>query len=305
MFRYLILPSLLAVLLIPDWASAFFRRRSATNPVAMPVRPVQYCPPVYPQPLPCPPMFAPAPAVCCPPAAVTSSTPKVVPERMATPKATTPETPTPVTPKVERPVEPVVPRIPNEESQLPTPRPVEPKAIVPAPPITPVVGGNDNIPPIGVPPTPPALPKLSFPPAGEPRLEPTVPERTPNPAPKSDTGGLPKMELPSLDNPPLAVPKAVEVKSSPLSGGRKELPYELFPVAGAVSGLDAKRAVTFHNFSGRDLLLTIDGKTVTLPAKHTLAGTVGEKFKLQIGAREEFEVTVPAGAPGAEVVLRK
>jgi hypothetical protein len=337
MFRYLVLPTLVALLLVPDWASAFFRRR-ATPAVVVPAQKVQYT--YVPQ---CPPMFA-APVPCCPPAVVAPAkvmpaAPQVVPERMATPKPVAPDvvkptptpapttTPTPVpnpttipipTPapnlKPEKLVEPKPPSvIPNRESKLlPEPAPVET--------IKPVAAVEEKLPPISVPLTPvpvakdpvvpqpveaaPALPKLTFDPIP---AKDVTPEEKPTPVKPDNV--LPKLELPSLDlpaAPPLAVPKAVEVKSSPINAEKNAVAFEMFPVDGAVpANPGEKRIVTFYNFSGRDLLLTIDGKAYTLPAKHTVEGKLGTQFKMQIGIGEVQEMKVPMSAAGVDVVLKK
>jgi hypothetical protein len=322
MFRHLILPTLVAILLIPDWASAFFRRKPTVCPPVV-AQKVQYPVPVYVAP-PCPPMFL-APPVCCPPAAVAPApdttkpaAPQVVPERMAPPKAVAPDTTKgdpskPLDqPKPEKPVEPKLPSV--------VPSPDTKRSPAPAAPMEPIkpVTSEEKLPPVSVPLNPPApapmLPKLSLPE--------TTPPPTPNPTPAKDSNpievkptpvapekALPKLELPNLDlpsAPPLAVPKEVEVKSSPIAAEKTPVAIELFPKDGAVPGDPSeKRIVTFHNFSGRDLILTIDGKSYTLPAKHTVEGKLNPQFTLRVGLGEEQDVKLPASAPGAEIVLKK
>lgn len=299
MFRYLVLPTLIALLLIPDWASAFFRRR-ATPAVVVPAQKVQYAYAPAPQ---CPPMFL-APVACCPPATVAPVAPQVVPERMATPKSVVPEavkpTPAPI-PTPEKLIEPKLPSVvPNGASRRPEAPPIK---SVPEITITPVVTAEVNLPPISVPLTPvPALPKLTLDPIPAKELAPEL-KVTPDAA-------LPAfVPLPAIDTsslPPLAVPREVEVKSSPIHAEKHSAAYEMFPVVGnAPVNPDEKRIVTFYNFSGRELMLTINGKTYNLPAKHTIEGKLGTQFKMRIGAGEDHEVNVPMSATGADVVLKK
>jgi len=317
MFRHLILPTLIAILLIPDWASAFFRRRTPPPCSAVPVQKVQFYPTAYSTP-PCPPMFL-APAVsCCPsamvapaPNSVKSTVPQVVPERMAVPNAIAPapeSTTPPVAPKVEKPIEPKPPSlIPSPDTKLPELAPAVPKITVET--IKPVTG-EEKLPPTEVPSAPP-LPKLTFDPVPTPAPTPTpAPAKDSNllPAPVSPDKVLPKMELPNLDlpsAPPLAIPKSIEVKSSPITE-EKAANIEIFPVDGVLpSDPNEKRLVTFRNFSGRDQVLTIDGKAYVLPAKHMVEGKLNPQFKLRVGTGEVQEMSMPASATGIEIVLKK
>lgn len=302
MFRQLALPVLLAVLLVPDWSGAY------CPPVPCGPPPVVYGP------VPCPPLFAPpvvyGPSVMmtaaadCPPAAATVEprTPTIVPERMKEqPKAD---------PKKEVRNDPPAP-----PKEFATPTPAEPKVepaaattSIPSPPPT---GAGEKIPPLPVPMNT-KLPPLEFPPSTEtnkplgtlPSLD--LPKAE---APKTDDKGKPT-PLPKFD---FAIPKAEEsveankptvAKASPLSAERVAV-VDVYPVDGpAPTTPKAKRAVGFINKSSRDVLLTIDGQLVTLPAKNVLRAELPAAFQWQIGGEKPRQMAVPDTAPGVDVVIR-
>ncbi len=297
MFRYLIVPVLMALLLVPDWAGAIGRRRPLFAPRAQPVAysyPVQYSQPVY---YPAPPAQIYPASVCMPccPAvpAVAPAKPTVVPERME---------PTPTKPKSNVQTEPLA----------------QPKAVEPDPSFKPAAGTVETVPamkdPIPVVPVPkpkepetipvsPALPSLKFDTKLEKKEEPKKEE-----LPKL---AFPKLELPSV--PPLAAPSPIEplptpstVKSSPLNEGYGRLKIERFPVDGtAPASPNTLRLVTFYNFSGRELTLTIAGKEVTVPSKHSVEARLPMTFQWQLGAVAQADGAIPLSAPGLDIVIGK
>jgi hypothetical protein len=309
MVRQLLVPALLALLLVPDWAAAY-------NPCVCPPPP---CQPVV--------IYGP-PVVCCPPTtgAVAPAGPTIVPERMAAPK----KQPAEAEPKKEvpakaeeyaapKPADPK-PEPKKEEAKKEEPRKEEPKKEEkPLPPL------GDKIPAPSVPPVPPVksdLPPFDLvPPIGDlPRPspekdEPVKPQpETPKPlppitpmkeAPKPPDKlpafdiDLPKPDLPAQ---PVEANKPVESKKVAV-GGERVSEVDVYARDGKPTG--AKRGVTFVNKSARDILLTVDGQTTTLPSKTVLTVDLPASFKWQIGAEPEREQTVPSGSSGVDVVIRK
>lgn len=308
MFRYLIVPVLMALLLVPDWAGAIGRRRPLFAQRAQPVAysyPVQYSQPVY---YPAPPVQSyPAYACtpCCPAVpAVAPAKPTVVPERMEQ---------TPTKPKSNVQTEPLA----------------QPKAIEPDPSFKPAAGTGETVPAMKDP-----IPVVPVPKPKEPEMIPVIPTLTPKeadplpalPSLKFDTKlekkeepkkeelpklAFPKLELPSV--PPLATPSPIEplptpstVKSSPLNEGFGRLKIERFPVDGtAPASPNTLRLVTFYNFSGRELTLTIAGKEVTVPSKHSVEAKLPTAFQWQLGAVAQADGAIPLSAPGLDIVIGK
>lgn len=283
-----------------------------------------YCPPVYYPPLPvvvcCPPLAC----VPCPPAVATvlpskptePKTPQIIPERM----------PEKEQPKKETKAEPPAP--PREFA---TPKPAEPTP-EPKADVTPVGGNVPPIPPPAVPMTPapkpkepeptaakPSLPAFEFPPppAELPKATDTIPPLplpTKTDAPKGEAkvgapGPLPAFDLDFPKGPPaqpVEANKPVVAKASPLSGGGREVTFDVYPVDGpAPASPAARRTIGFINKSDRDLLLTIDGQMVTLPSKNVLRAELPAAVRWQVGGGEERDLKVPPTAPGVDVVIRK
>ena len=158
-----------------------------------------------------------------------------------------------------------------------------------------------------------AKPETASPPkSGTPKLElPQVP--LPGKA-KGDDAKIPPL-IPRLSNPdvpPLTIPKVpVEPaskgdtstsKASPLTGAPG---VDVFPVAGPPpAGPTAKRTVGFFNHTDRDLKLTVEGDTVTLPRRHYVTAEVPATFAWKLDG-DERRTEIPAAAPGVEVVIRK
>src|SRR5262249_19639675 len=90
--------------------------------------------------------------------------------------------------------------------------------------------------------------------------------------PSSKNSALPPLTLPpdtpvvpdKVDKPATLPKETTESKSSPLNAAR-ELKVTVFPAIGATSA-NGLCKVGFYNHTNRDLALTIEGKTVTLPA---------------------------------------
>ncbi len=292
MVRQLLIPALLAVLCVPHWATAF-------DPCVCPP-PVVYshCPPVHG-------VIVYGPVVNCQPTTGTvlpDKGPTIVPERME-----------PKKPQVKA-EEPKTTPVKAEE-----PAPIKPVAVEPKPEVKQVVPPTERIPPPAVPPAPPSskpdLGKLDFdiPPIGD------VPLAKPQPAP-GDTPKKPadapkppeklpefNFDLPKVEGgggvaQPVEANKKTVVNSSPLSDKVSEV--DVYPRDGK-NIMAAKRGVTFVNKSARDILLTVDGQTVTLPSKTVMTADLPAAFKWQIGGEAERSEKVPDGSPGVDVVIRK
>lgn len=316
MVRHLLVPALLAVLILPDWATAF-------DPCVCPPPVVTYCPPVRG-------IVVYGPVVNCVPTAGTvapTQGPTIVPERMEPPKKpqVAAEPPKTVPVKAEEPEAPKpapLPAVKFEEAKPAEPmpvKPVEPKADPKQ--VVPPKTDSDRIPVPAVPPAPPAtkpdLGKLDFdiPPIGDvplakpqpaPSDAPKTPAAKPSDAPKTPEK-LPEFnfDLPKVDGgmaQPVEANKKTVANSSPLSDKPAEV--DVYTRDGK-NVLTAKRGVTFVNKSARDILLTVDGQTVTLPSKTVMTAELPAAFKWQIGGEPERSEKVPDGSPGVDVVIRK
>ncbi len=308
MFRYLVAPVLMALLLVPDWASALGRRRPIFAQRAQPVAtayPVQYAQPVYYPATPVqsyPVAQAPGCSPCCPAtASVAPAKPTVIPERME---------PAPA---------------PKPKSNVQSEPLAQPKAIEPEPSFKPA-SGTETLPamkdPIPVVPVPPvAKPK-------EPEIIPIIPTAKPKeielpalPPLKLDAEPkkieeLPKLDLPKLDLPsipPLIVPNPTpssgsqgRSQSSPLNAEPAKLKIDRYPLDGAApASPDSLRLVTFYNFSAAELTLTLAGKAVIVPGKHSVEARLPAKFDWKIGDAAQPEGDIPMTAPGLVVVIGK
>lgn len=291
-----------------------------------------YCPPPYHPPLPV--------VVCCPPVACVPCPPAVGVVGSATPKTTgEPKAPQIVPermPEKDQPKKETKADPPAAPREFATPKPAEPTPEPKSESKSDVTPAGGTVPPIPIPtpavpmtpkpkePEPaaakPALPAFEFtpPPAELPKAKDTVP---PLPIPPAKTDA-PKAEekvgapgpLPAFDidfpkpapAQPVEANKPVVAKSSPLSGGGREVTVDVYPVDGpAPVSPAAKRTIGFINKSDRDLLLTIDGKMVTLPSKNVLRAELPAAVRWQVGGGEERDLTVPPTAPGVDVVIRK
>ncbi len=308
MFRYLVVPVLMALLLVPDWASALGRRRplfaGRAQPISTPYYPVQYAQPVY-YPAPPPPVYYSQAAPCCPPACQAApmgapSNPMVVPERMdptPKPKGNVQSEPQ-AQPKAVEGESSLRPAAAASETLPPTkvPFPVAPASKPKEPVFVPVVPKSPEVAPL------PALPKLK--PDTDPKKDEPKPE------------DLPKLEFNKLDaipGPPLAAPAPLEsltiptvAKSSPLYAETGKPTIERFAVEGtAPASPDALRLVTFYNFSARELTLTIAGRAVPVPSKHRVEAKLPTSFAWKVGDDAQPEGTIPLTAPGLDIVIGK
>ncbi len=281
MMRQLMILSVVALVAAPDWATAFGRRRFRCAPV-----PVAYCPPAYVIVPPCLPAFdvypvapvVPAPALASPPT-VTSEPARPEPAKPdPLPKVPVLSPPkVQVDPTPDAPVRPVefTPAAPSRSAAVPSVPGVGPGGLHMPPP----AAGAAHIPPTQV-------PMGTVPPVPDPAaLAPRFP---------AEADGLPALGLPTLPG--------VTAKSSPLSGGAR---VDIIPVDGAQAVGAATRTVGFFNLTDRNVILTVEGHTVSLPAKHQIAATVPAGFRWKFGDGDEQKTTVPAGAAGVEVVLRR
>jgi hypothetical protein len=78
----------------------------------------------------------------------------------------------------------------------------------------------------------------------------------------------------------------------------------VFPATGTEKVTGGYRTVGFYNHTARDLTLTIEGRTVKLPAKTYLHAQLAPTFTWSHGDRAATRETVPAGAGGVDVVFR-
>jgi hypothetical protein len=310
MVRHLVVPVLLAVLLLPDWATAF-------DPCVCPPPVVTHCPPVIVHP----------PLMNCQPAVGT-----VVPQKGPT---VVPERTEPKKPEVNSDVPKMMPVKAEESGPVAKPVAVEPdpiKPVVVEPKQEPkqVVPPTDRIPTPAVPPAPPVsgntnttakpdLGKMEFdiPPIGDVPLakpqavEGTKPEAPKPEAPKSAPPKPPEklpefnFDLPKVEGgmaQPVEANKKTVANSSPLTGTPAVVDVYVRDGKDVVS---AKRGVTFVNKSARDVLLTVGGQTTTLASKTVLTVQVPAAFTWQIGGDAERSEKVPDGSPGVDVVIRK
>lgn len=202
------------------------------------------------------------------------------------------------------------PRV-SVEPTLTTPRPmdaVRPTAgvAVPTPAIPQPETPKITIDPLPTTPAPAKVEPLQLPvpgPIAEPKSAvPNEPEALKIPPliprlPGTDSG-LPPLSLPT-------VPSESTSKSSPLTA-KPQAVVDVFPVDGPPLASPAmKRTIGFFNHTDRDLKLTVDGETITLPKRHQVTATVAAKFRWKLDDGPERTTEVPTVAPGVEVVVRK
>jgi hypothetical protein len=207
-------------------------------------------------------------------------------------------------PKINEPKLPPI-ELPNKgpDPKLPAldlPKATDPKLPALDPPKGTEPGGEPKLPPLEVPGAAPAAPAAPATPA------PAVPGPAPAPAaltPKNQDL-LPPLTLPpDASVAPDGPAKPVEVKSSPL-GAARALTVSAFPAAGTVAA-NGLRKVGFYNYTKRDLTLTIEGKTVTLPAMSYLHAQLLPTFTWKCADQPPAKVTVPADATGLDVLIRE
>jgi hypothetical protein len=327
MKRHLCVSLLFALALVPDWSAA-------CDHGGMPAYGGGYYAPVYSAPV-----YYPAPVYQPPvymqPVYVQPSTPMkppvLQPPRVEQSKAkpgsalTEPARPLarPMAPAKPPEIEPIRPAsgvtdpadVAKPQAAVPSPKPklppIEapknegPKWSDPTPP------KNDSVKPrnplkIG---PDPALPSLELPggpavPSPAPGPDSLIP--TPSiPVPKNES--LPPLTLPpdtpAVPSPAPAPEKTTEVKSSPLTAAR-ELKVSVFPATGVVAA-NGLRKVGFYNHTNRDLSLTIEGRTVTLPAMTYLHAQLPPAFTWKCADKAAEKATIPANASGLDVLIRE
>ncbi len=232
---------------------------------------VCYLPPVvyFPD---CPPaleFYAPAPLAAPAPVPLrTPAAPTVTQDPPARPVPAKPDAPAPKAPM------PVTPRVSLEAPEGAPAEAVRIPAAVPVIPVTPSA--------------PLAQPRVVEPePVKLPPLVPRVP---------GNEGGLPPLKIAPPAGPSTS-------NSSPLADRRAA---EVVPVVGGeVPAPGALRSVGIFNHTDRAVTLTVEGETVTLPARSYVTAAVPRKFAWKLGAGELQTTEVPPDAPGVEIVLRR
>ena len=326
MKRHLCITVLSALVLIPDWAAACWPRSGppAYYAPAYPA-PVYYavpvCQPIYVQP--CVPVM---PPVLQPPR-VEGPKPKAGSALAEPVRPVARPDPAPAGPPVVEPLRPAagfaVPPVPTPEEpkrgglfevpKAPAPEiklPKNPDAI-PAPDVPMAPRAEPKLPSLELPKVAdPKLPSLELPKTSDvkPPLDLPGASAVPVPAPAPDVL-IPKLPdaLPPLTLPPdtpVAPPKAVEVKSSPLTAAARALKVSVFPAAGAAPATGLRK-VGFYNHTGRDLALTIEGRAVTLPAMSYLHAQLPPAFTWTCADQPAARATVPADAAGVDVLIRE
>jgi len=185
-------------------------------------------------------------------------------------------------------------------------KPAVPKAEVEPPPtIRPVVASPEPANPPTIPPT-----NLKFDPIPVPSAVPSP--AIPSPALPPAIPGVPDFKpaegqkVPPIV-PPLSIPDLTSStsKSSPLTG-RTKAAVDVYPVDGAAPvSLEALRKVVFFNHADREVKLTLGGKTVTVPRKHSVTAEVPVEFVWRLDEEADRTTKIPVEAPGVDIVIRK
>ncbi len=254
--------------------------------------------PCYPQPvviLPdcCPPVeCSPAPVLGRTPVAPVAP-PTVTQDPPAKPEAAKPEVPAAPVPKAPTgPIAPM-PGVPRTAIDPPESSPAEAVRIPATVPVIPVTPSTPLAQPRPVEPAGALIPepiKLPAPVAPPGRLPPLVPR-----IPGGD-GGLPPLRI-------VPPPETSTSRSSPLSDRTS---FEVVPVSGAASiSPGPLRSVGVFNHSDRDVTLTVEGETVTLPKRTYLTAVVPRTFTWKLDDGDAQSTAVPAASPGVEIVIRR
>ncbi|MCI0704921.1 MAG: hypothetical protein L0241_28000 [Planctomycetia bacterium] len=275
------------------------------------------------------PLARPEVAPPAPPIKPVGGTEQPIPETRVSPEPKIPPppnpkpTPEPKIPPLELPKDNPEPKLPplelpksGEPKLPPLELPIKPDA---KPPIEVPKETNPKLPPLELPKDSGSKP-LELPKSPEPKTPPVespgsgtaVPVPAPAPdiltppasAPK-EPNSLPSLVLPP-DSPVSPAPmKPTIVKSSPISPESSELKVSVFPAAGTTDLRGPLRKVGFFNHTDRDLMLTIEGKTVKLPAKTFIHAQVPATFTWKYGDKPATTATVPADAAGLDVLFRE
>jgi len=256
-------------------------------------RPYYYYPPAAMMPAP---YYVPPPYYYVPPPAPTARPPQVQvepskPTEFAKPESAKPPATSPKQ-STDTGVKPAEFRTPDS-IPLAQPRPVTPETAVPKP----------------------AIPefKLDPPAGGVPKADvPQIP--APGSAAKEPDGVKipplvpPLKGVPDPTVPPLAIPtptvdnRSSTSKSSPLTDRPR---VEVVPAEGMLRDPLGRRSVGFFNQSDRDVRLTVEGQTITLPRRHTVTASVPATFAWKLDDGPVEKTTIPGAAPGVEVLIRR
>lgn len=159
---------------------------------------------------------------------------------------------------------------------------------------------------------PKPAPKITFDPIPQPKVEPLqLPIAQPKSAEPEGVKIPPLIpRLPGADSglPPLSLPAPTTEstsRSSPLNA-KLHAVVDVFPVDGPPPASPlTKRTIGFFNHTDRDVRLTVEGETITLPKRHQVTATVAAKFRWTLDDGPARTTEVPTAAPGLEVVVRK
>lgn len=128
-----------------------------------------------------------------------------------------------------------------------------------------------------------------------PQPVPRVPLAVPTPAPPSQTS-----------EPPKAAPAQPNPRPLRSSGEEQRGPQvtEARSLKEPRAGSPGQARVGFWNLSGKDVTLTVDGKTQTLPRDRAVTLQLGRQFVWQADQRPPRTERVPDDQPGHEIVIR-
>jgi hypothetical protein len=278
--------AVVALLLVPDWATAFgWRARRWVRPFRAPSPPAAMVllPPCLPV-IPVTPYAPPAPATLRPP------TVQVVPEAGAAA-----DKPRGIAPA---PADPATDIRPAGNLATPTAAPPDPpKTTSEAPARSQVIDA-----------APPPKPAEEKPESRLPKTDLPLPSLPGNgskadaPAAGKIDSPVPPIVLPQLPPVPAAGAKT-ESKYRPAAGDRPS--FAVLPVDGvAPAGANPAWQVGFFNYTGRDLELRVEGQAVALPARSYVTAKVPGTFTWRVGTGADETTTIPAASGGVEIVLK-
>ena len=176
----------------------------------------------------------------------------------------------------------------TDSTPLAAPRPATPDIAVPGLKIDPPAGAASKG---DAPQLPAPVPSSAKEPEGV-KIPPVVPPLK----------GVPDPTVPPLAIPTPADPRTSTSKSSPLADRPR---VEVVPADGAPPADLARRSVGFFNQSDRDVRLTVEGRTITLPRRHYVTAVVPATFGWKLDDGPAEQTAIPTAAPGVEVVIRR
>jgi len=126
----------------------------------------------------------------------------------------------------------------------------------------------------------------------------------PDAAAKPTRPEIPTFEIPLPMSQPVEANKKQVTQASPLNAERNNR-VDIYTVEGeAPSSPTAKRVVGFINKSARDVLLTVDGQSVVLPAKNLIRAELPASFTWQIGGEAAKSQVIGSTVAGLDIVIR-